>query len=286
MQSMISRSSVINACTLHTVVSLVIEMRNKKYQRELEVAMEAAHIASRSILSVYHRGDVRPMQKSDSSPVTVADMEADLLILSHLKQFFPDDGYLSEETEDDFSRLNKSRVWVIDPLDGTREFIRQNGDFSVNIALVENKRPVVGVVLLPVFSETYYAIAGEGAYLQKDGTDRRLQVNDSTENLRMLRSRSRVNKRISELFEANERVTSMQKVGSARKGCIIARGDAELYYSIGYTMEWDTAAMELIVEEAGGIFRQMDGSVMLYNREDPLNRLGFYIINREENALL
>ncbi len=269
------------------MVSFIIEMRKSEmYQRELETAIEAAHIASRRILHVYEQGEVRTKRKTDRSPVTIADTEADSLILAHLQQFFPDDGYLSEETEDDFKRLNKSRVWVIDPLDGTREFLRRNGDFSVNIALVENKRPVVGVVALPVFSETYYAVTGEGAYLQKDEQDIRLRVSNATENLRMLRSRSRVNMRISELFEANERVVSMQKVGSARKGCMIARGEAELYYSIGYTMEWDTAAMELIVEEAGGIFRQMDHSIMLYNREDPLNRLGFYILNRKENALI
>lgn len=256
------------------------------YEKELTEAIEAARLASKSILSVYAKEQFSMHTKSDQSPVTVADIQANSLILAHLRAFFPEDGYLSEESTDDLSRLEKRRVWVIDPLDGTREFIKKNGDFSVNIALVEDKRPVVGVVMLPTFSEIYYAVKGQGAFLLAEGKAKRLQVSSATDNLRMLRSRSRVNRRISELYEANEQVTKMLKVGSARKGCLIARGDAEIYYSIGYTMEWDTAAMELIATEAGGVFRQMDHSLMHYNREDPLNRLGFYILNREENSLL
>jgi 3'(2'), 5'-bisphosphate nucleotidase len=194
---------------------------------------------------------------------------------------------LSEEEKDDLSRLENDLCFVIDPLDGTKEFIKQNGQFTVNIALSYRHRTVMGVIYVPVTGELYYAAKGHGSFMEENGKCIRLHVNSEDKQKSDLNVVMRNSHGAAEMDALIKKygLKNYVKVGSSLKGCMIAKGAADVYYRFGPTMEWDTAAMQCIVEEAGGLLRQMDGTEMLYNREDSLNRKGFYILNRIENIL-
>lgn len=255
------------------------------YKRELEVLLQAIEQASAAILEVYRRDDFGVEVKGDNSPVTIADKASNDILISLLSRAFPDYAILSEEAADDRRRFETEYVWIIDPLDGTKEFIKRNGDFSINVALVKGQRPVLGVVYVPNRDILYYAIKGQGAYRVAEGKTEQIHVSDRTRELVLVRSRSRVSERLTTMIEKDEIVT-VKKVGSALKGCVVADGSADMYYSFGFTMEWDTASMDLIVHEAGGVFRHMNGELMKYNREDNLNRGGFVALNDERNNFI
>lgn len=255
------------------------------YQNELAVLFETVREASKAILDIYALDDFGIETKVDDSPVTVADKASNTIIIDRLMKEFPSYAILSEESIDDQRRFETDYVWIIDPLDGTKEFIKRNGDFSINIALVKDQRPVLGVVYIPLQDILYYAVKGEGAYRIAKGVTERIHVSDRLKELVLVRSRSRVSERLTTMIEKDEIVT-VKKVGSALKGCVVADGTADMYYSFGFTMEWDTAAMDLIVHEAGGVFRRLNGKLMMYNRQDNLNRGGFVALNREENFFI
>jgi len=256
------------------------------YEKALSVAKEAAILAGEKILEYYY-SDFQVEYKEDDSPLTCADQAADQVIEEVIKREFPDISILSEESADDKSRLNESLCWVIDPLDGTKEFIHHTDEFTVNIALVKDGHPVVGVVYVPVTEEMYYASKGNGSYYEVNEEIRKNQVSERTEKLRLLSSKYHKADDFLDLIEDHAKhISSVESVGSSLKGCLIARGLAEAYYRFGLTSEWDTAAVQLVAEEAGGIFRQLDHSIMTYNRQDVLNRKGFYIVNKKENVLV
>ena len=257
----------------------------KNRQKEiLEDCIAAAKEAGEEILRIYH-GEFRVMEKEDHTPVTEADLRANEIILNRLQEKYSRAAFLAEESADDLSRREKEWCFVIDPLDGTKEFIRRSDEFTVNIALVKNQRPVLGVIYLPARGDLYYAVKGEGAFYQpKGGAAEQIRVSRRKENLRAAVSKSNSPPNIREIMESYG-IHEVIFAGSALKGCLIASGKAELYYRGGLTSEWDTAAMQCIVEEAGGILRQLDDTEMLYNRENTLNEKGFYIINCEENRL-
>lgn len=256
------------------------------YEKALSVAKEAAIKAGEKILEYYYT-DFEVAYKEDDSPLTCADRAADEVIGNIISKAFPDIHILSEESSDDLSRLSKSLCWVIDPMDGTKEFIHQTDEFTVNIALVEDGHPVVGVVYVPVTEEMYYASRGNGSFYEVNGQVHKNHVSERTEKLRLLSSKYHKAEDFLDLVEKNaNHISSVESVGSSLKGCLIARGLAEAYYRFGYTCEWDTAAVQLVAEEAGGYFRQLDHTEMTYNREDTLNRKGFYIVNKAENILV
>ncbi|MDR0469796.1 MAG: 3'(2'),5'-bisphosphate nucleotidase CysQ [Peptococcaceae bacterium] len=255
------------------------------YRKELEVAKKAAVVAGAAILEIYGEDDFHVEYKADASPITEADKRANGIIVDLLREKFPDYAILAEESEDDDSRHGNDFCFVVDPLDGTKEFIKRNGQFTVNIALAYKHKAVMGVIYIPVTKELYFAIEGEGSYYQPENADPvRIRVSDRTSDIRLMVSLSHSDDRIEGLIERNH-VANVIKMGSSIKGCLIARGESEAYYRFGPTMEWDTAAMQCIVEQAGAVFRQTDGSEMLYNRENPVNAMGFYILNKLENAL-
>ena len=255
------------------------------YINELNTAIKAAAMAGAAIVEVYDAGDFTVEYKEDNSPLTEADRQANEIIVSILRDSFPGYAILAEESEDDISRLDNDFCFIVDPLDGTKEFVKRNGQFTVNIALAHKHRAVMGVICIPVTQELYYAVEGGGAYYRADGAEPvKISVSDRTEDIRLLMSLSHESEELNSLIERHS-IQNCIKIGSAIKGCLIARGEAEIYYRYGPTMEWDTAAMQCIVEQAGGIFRQMDGTEMLYNRRNPTNEKGFYIVNREENIL-
>lgn len=245
---------------------------------------ELARKAGERILEIYG-GDFAVEYKEDSSPVTLADREANELIVQGLKAEYPGIPVLAEESADDPSRLSKEYCFIVDPLDGTKEFVKRNGEFTVNIALAKNGVPVAGLIYVPVLGEYYYASENYGAYWRREGeAEKPLRVSDRVGDIRLAVSRTHRSPELDKLIEKNK-IKHIVVAGSSYKGCLFARGDVEAYYRFGRTMEWDTAAMQVIAVEAGGIFMGMNGQPFLYNKPNPENPSGFFLVNRPENML-
>lgn len=257
----------------------------EKYQREFEVAKKASYEAADAIMKIYREGFEVEI-KSDNSPVTLADKTSDQILRSSLEKNFPY-AFLTEEEEDDKSRLRADYVWIIDPLDGTKDFVDHDDEFAINVALVYQHEPVLGLVLIPATDELYFAIKGEGAYYMKnrDDSPKRISVNQKKENLTLLSSVYHSNTDEKALAgEFSSHIATTRHVGSAIKACLIARGEAEVSFRFNpNTKEWDTCAPQIVVSEAGGFFTEPDGTPIHYNREDVYNRNGFSIYDIEEN---
>ncbi|MGN0154003.1 MAG: 3'(2'),5'-bisphosphate nucleotidase CysQ [Lachnospiraceae bacterium] len=247
-----------------------------------DLAVRAGHV----IMDIYET-DFAVDYKEDSSPLTMADKQANALIVEGISQHFPECAILSEELKDDKSRRGQDYCFIVDPLDGTKEFVKRNGQFTVNIALVYQQRPVVGVIYVPVTKDLYYASVENGAYKQEGaaGAVSRLRVSDKVDNLVWVGSKSHSTEKEADLIERHkEQIGETISAGSSLKGCLVAEQKADVYYRFGLTCEWDTAAMHCIAQQAGAVIRQMDNTELLYNRENTLNDKGFYIVNRQENV--
>ncbi len=259
------------------------------FEKELEVAKKAAISAGIAIMEIYEKADDFEIEKKgDGSPLTKADKASDEIITKALREAFPDHAILSEEEKDDLSRLSNRLCFIVDPLDGTKEFIKRNGQFTVNIALSVDHVSEMGVIYVPATGELYYGIKDQGSFYQKtpDHDPVRINVSDvtDTESLRVVASLSHMAPEMEELIKKHG-LKNIVQMGSSLKGCLVAKGDADIYFRHNPTMEWDTAAMQAIAEGAGAVFMQMDDTPMLYNRENSLNEKGFYVINRPENRL-
>lgn len=260
------------------------------WEKELTVSKKAAIEAGKAIMEVYNSKQIDVEYKDDQSPLTRADSQANKIIVDMLSEKFPDYAILSEEEQDNKERLQNDFCFVVDPLDGTKEFIKRNGQFTVNIALAYKGKSVMGVIYVPVTEELYWASENNGAFLTVrpahgvQGEAERIHVSDRKDDIRVVMSSSHGCAEMDSLIQKNNLVNYV-KIGSSLKGCMVAKGDAEIYYRFNPTMEWDTAAMQCIAEEAGAIFRQMDDTKMRYNRENCRNEKGFYIINCPENKM-
>jgi len=251
--------------------------------------------AGEAIMAIYADADAWDVQKkSDASPLTAADMAAHHLILAALTALTPDIPVISEESlsTDIAARRQWPKCWVVDPLDGTKEFLKRNGEFSVNIALVENHRAVLGVVYMPVQAVTYFAVAGEGAFkTDSAGTHRischKLREDASTVTIVASRHHRGVNEDL--LFANVEREFGPYRFinyGSAYKTCLVAEGGADCYPRFGPTMEWDTAAAQIILEEAGGQLLSFRGAPFMYNLRDTLTNRGFIAVGDQADRWL
>lgn len=252
----------------------------------LEVMKKLAQEAGELILEIYGT-DFDVDYKEDASPLTLADRRANEHIVQGLQKHFPEYAILSEEMKDDGNRRSNEYCFIVDPLDGTKEFVKRNGQFTVNIALAYQQHPVVGVIFVPVTGDLYFASTETGAWKQdgKSGEITRLQVSDKTNALIWVGSKSHSGEKEKALVEKHrDQIAEVISAGSSIKGCLVAEQKADVYYRFGLTCEWDTAAMHCIAETAGAVIRQMDHSELLYNRENTLNEKGFYIVNREENV--
>ena len=260
------------------------------YERELSVAIKAVNSVRDLILDVYNSPDFGIEIKEDNSPVTKADKAADKKIREILSGAFPLYALLTEESVDDKSRLNNDYVWIVDPIDGTKDFVAKNGEFTVNIGLSYKHEVVLGVIMVPVTGEIYYATRGAGSYYlkNKDAEPVRIHCNDKTKDLTTLVSNFHSNQTEMDMITKHSDVIKYQrKLGATLKGCVIAKGEAEMSYRFSSnTKEWDTCAMQIIVEEAGGFLLKFDGTPIRYNREDVYNKDGYIICNRKENFLL
>lgn len=254
------------------------------FELELKAMIEAGLLAREKIMEIYQQ-DFDIEIKDDKSPVTQADKMADEMISSYLKERFPTYSFLTEESTDDLSRLDNPYCFIVDPVDGTKDFCAKNDEFATNIALVYNHEVVVGVIIVPAKKDVYYAVKNEGAYhLDADGNLNRLFVNDKLNDLTLLTSRFHSTDFEKSLPTLDSRITCVKCYGSSIKACKIASGEAEIHYRRGSgTKEWDIAPLDLLVSEAGGYFIKPDGSKYLYNKKDVYNHDGYIITNRLEN---
>jgi 3'(2'), 5'-bisphosphate nucleotidase len=233
----------------------------------------AARRAGEAILAIY-RTDFDVERKADDSPVTQADLDAERIILEVLRRLTPDIPVVAEE-EVSAGRTPDvgDRFWLVDPLDGTREFLSRNGEFTVNIALIENQRPVLGVVHAPDKHLTFTGCLPDGATRQDgDGPVRRITVRTPpAEGLTVVSSRRHGSAEEREHFLEGRKIASRITCGSSLKFCVVASGDADVYPRFGPTMEWDTAAGHAVLAAAGGCLTTPDGADFLYRKPDFLN---------------
>ena len=231
--------------------------------------------AGDEILKVYNASEgIEIDRKADNSPLTKADRAAHVYIMNALQSKFPDIPVISEEGKDiPYDKRKGYEVfWLVDPLDGTKEFINRNGEFTVNIALIKDGYPVEGFIYVPV-KDTWYFTEGGKAYKKEEADTNQLNVNSKTNDLIAVRSKSHAAPEEEEVL-ARYPVTGSISVGSSLKFCMVAEGKADIYYRHGPTMEWDTGAGQAVVEAAGGKVFKGDGSGnerFPYNKESLLN---------------
>jgi 3'(2'), 5'-bisphosphate nucleotidase len=238
--------------------------------KELAFASRLAREAA-TIVNTFYVGSSEVRYKSDDEPVTEADRSANQHIVARIGAFFPEDGILSEESKDDFVRLQKSRVWIVDPLDGTKEFIARNGEFSIMIGLAVEGRAVLGVVQQPATGLLYAGAVGLGAFLYEDGERIELKVSERAElrNMIMVSSRSH-RQQIVDRIRAQLNITRERVSGSVGlKVGLISRQLADLYiHPSPGCKEWDLCAPHAVLEAAGGQISDCWGNPLRYNRRD------------------
>jgi len=250
-------------------------------ERELEITKTIAREAGRILMDIYS-GDHGVEWKGYDDPVTAADHAANKFIVAELRRQFPDDGILSEEATDDQLRLSKSRVWLVDPMDGTKQFIERIGEFAVMIGLAVNGQPELGVVFNPATNKMYYATTSLGAYLEEPLTTKRLHVAAITDPAKMAAAMSRShNSPKVDLIKQRLGITKEIQSGSVGlKVGLLAEGQAHLYVHLGAkTNQWDTCAPQAIIEAAGGVMTDRDGQPLQYNIAEIRNLNGVVASN-------
>ena len=263
-------------------------------QTFLNQLIEISKDAGKAILEVYNReGDLNVNKKSDDSPITEADLAAHKIIEERLKQLTPDIPFLSEESEmpDYQTRSQWESYWLVDPLDGTKEFVNRNGEFTVNIALIKNHKPVAGIVYVPVTDVAYYGAEGLGAFKKA--------ANNSVEPISTRTMAEKVGPTIVvasrrhgaekldaalELIENKFGECDLANMGSSLKICLVAEGKADIYPRLAPTCEWDTAAAQAVLEAAGGVVVDPDMAVFEYNRKEALLNPFFFALGDSVDA--
>lgn len=234
----------------------------------LEQIIVAARRAGAAILEIYAT-DFSVRGKQDASPVTEADEKAEVVILAELAKIAPGIPVISEEAAA-AGRIPKvaDRFWLVDPLDGTKEFISRNGEFTVNIALIENGQPALGVVLAPALNRLFAGIVGEGAFVEDAGVRRKIRCRRvPAEGLTVVSSRSHGDAAALDAFLAGRKVAASVNAGSSLKLCLVAAGEADLYPRLGRTMEWDIAAGHAVLSAAGGHVKTLEGNELRYGKD-------------------
>ena len=254
---------------------------NKLLLDVCNVAIEAGN----EILNFYNN-DIEVVNKEDLSPLTKADLASNKIILDSLTRLNSNIPILSEESLVDWSiRKNWKKYWLVDPLDGTKEFIKKNGEFTVNIALIEDNKPILGVVYVPAKSLLYLAEKNKGSF--KTNTKDKLEnfegiqkilVSSQTKRARVIGSRSHSNATFDNWVKEKFPNADIVQAGSSLKFCLIAEGEADIYPRFGPTSEWDIAAGHMIVNEAGGKIRSFQNDSIRYNTKENIINPEFYAI--------
>ena len=233
----------------------------------------------------YYNENVDVIYKDDESPLTKADLASHKIITDSIKKITPDIPILSEEEFIDWKIRKKwKKYWLIDPLDGTKEFIKKNDEFTVNIALIENNRPILGVIYTPALNELFYSIKNFGSYkiLTKKKLNtlkeaKRISINKKKSNkIKIVGSRSHSNPILDKWVNKNFNEFDILQKGSSLKFCLIAEGSADIYPRFGPTSEWDIAAGHIILEEAGGKLKSIHNKEILYNEKENILNPDFF----------
>lgn len=264
-------------------------MEQNNYHQYLDAVIDIAKRAGEAIMQVYET-DFDIENKSDNSPLTQADLAAHHLIVTALMQLTPDIPILSEESESIEPDVRNAwqRYWLIDPLDGTREFIKRNGEFTVNIALIQDHAPMLGVVYAPASAMLYFAAKGHGAYRQLgDGAAARIHARPfQLEKLIVAGSRSHSDQKLRQFLHNihvhTGAVPELIHMGSSLKICLVAQGSADVYPRLGPTSEWDTAAAHCVLKEAGGDILNETGQPLRYNTKQSLLNPSFFATVQQE----
>ena len=245
---------------------------------ELDIAIKAANEAGNAILEIYQR-DFKISKKNDDSPITDADIKSNEIIKEILLQ--TEHVILSEEDKDDQSRLSKDTIWIVDPLDGTSDFIDKTGEFTVMIALIKNKKPVLGVIGWPTEKTFFVAQKGQGAFRYSNGEWKKISVTTSAElsKCRIVGSRHHLSDK-EKSFIKKLGIKNFTSIGSSLKVGKISSGEAEAYITTTNKMkEWDSAASYCIISEAGGRMTDMLGNDITYNNKQVFHQNGILVTN-------
>jgi 3'(2'), 5'-bisphosphate nucleotidase len=257
-------------------------------EKMIEPAVAIATAAGAAILDVY-RTEFDVEAKDDQSPLTQADLASHRCIVRGLAELTPELPIVSEEGGlPPFEvRSQWRRYWLIDPLDGTREFVKRNGEFTVNIALIEDHRPVLGIVHVPVLEKTYIGCDGRGAERRSaDGERTAIGVSiESATPVRVVGSRSHRGTSLDAFLEKLGEF-ELVPIGSSIKFCLVAEGSADIYPRLGPTSEWDTAAAQAVVEQAGGQVLQLDGEALSYNGKSEILNPHFLVVGPQDHDWL
>ena len=266
-------------------VLLMSKTIQQPYDREMRIALELAREAGAAILDVYE-GPLEIEQKSgadDREPVTQADLIANEIIVQRLTREFPEDGILAEESVDTERRLDKSRVWMIDPLDGTTGFIEGNGDFAVQIGLAEDGDCVLGVVYQPLTGVLYRAVLGGGTWIERpEAEPERASVSNHLDlaTMRLAASRSHRSPRMDRVVQRFGVKQEVRRGSVGIKVGLIVEQQCDLYVHLSpRTKQWDTCAPEVILHEAGGKLTDLFGEPLRYNSPEVQNRNGIIATN-------
>jgi 3'(2'), 5'-bisphosphate nucleotidase len=254
-------------------------------ERLLEIAKQAAVEAGKAVLKIYDSGDFKSYQKDDDSPVTSADYEANEIICRILQSETPDIPIMSEESKRELlsDRKNWNRYWLIDPIDGTQEFIARSGDFAVNIALIENNQPVIGVIYWPTGETLYFAQKDRGAYKISPSENKQIKVRkleDPAQGVLMIAiSRRQSREGVMSRMNGDRTYQTVPMGSCSLKSCTIAEGKADVFMRLGVTGEWDTGASQCIVSEAGGkILTAADLEPLTYNERESVENPNFVVL--------
>ncbi len=263
--------------------------------------IHASLLAGDAIMSIYNSDDFSVEQKQDDSPLTLADKTSHQILLTGLAEINKDPILSEEGAEIEWvERQTWDRYWLIDPLDGTKEFIKRNGEFTVNVALIEKGRPILGVVYAPALKQLYFAEQGIGSFKMDDISTEQLGINididafiaaatalqvipaPSSTPWRIVGSRSHQSDAF-KTFVAQFKAADIVSMGSSLKLCLVAEGKADLYPRLGLTSEWDTAAAQAVVEIAGGqVINVESGNALTYNQKESLLN-PFFIVCSERS---
>jgi 3'(2'), 5'-bisphosphate nucleotidase len=241
---------------------------------DIEKINQMAIMAGKKIMEIYNDADFSRVVdfKADHSPLTLADKASHNIIEEELFEISPDIPLLSEEgrsIEYD-ERRHWNIFWLVDPLDGTKEFIKRNGEFTVNIALIDKGYPVLGVIYAPATDKLYYGMKGQGAFKREKGITSKIQVNKKEDNWIAVGSRSHSTPEEEQILSKYPVKTAVS-IGSSLKFCLLSEGQADIYYRHGPTMEWDTGAGQAILEAAGGKMLDNQQLTFTYNKKSLTN---------------
>lgn len=236
---------------------------------DLQTLCRIARTAGDAIMEIYAKGTLACWQKDDQSPLTEADLQADRIIVDGLQRHFPGTFILSEESRSAGTAMPQ-RFFLVDPLDGTKEFLKRNGEFTVNIALIEHERPIAGVVYAPALAALYFAALNAGAWLEEHGQLTRLCTVAYQPPLRIVGSRSHGAEKMHAWLHKLPCPHTFTAAGSSLKFCQIAKGQADVYPRFGPTSQWDTAAAQCILEQAGGAVIDLQGQALRYGLHRPI----------------